>query len=88
MCFGYRFAVSSYLGCTTVHVSLEPHPQLLQLKLILVELQRNFVFHAPRDPNMDLWKVKETVNRAPMQNYVVIRRYEGDKDEGGYTADS
>lgn len=78
MCFGYRFAVSNYFMCI---ICVSEPSQLLQLKLILVELQRNFVFYAPQGSSLDSCKVKETVNRAPVHNHVVIRLYDGEKDE-------
>lgn len=49
---------------------------MLQLKLAMIELSRRFYFEPPSNPELDSWKVKETVNRVPLQNYIVMRPWQ------------
>lgn len=69
-CFGYKLAVSKSVTSSRN----TPHSrQMLQLKLALIELSRQFFFEPPTNPELDSWKVKETVNRVPLHNYIVMR---------------
>jgi hypothetical protein len=49
--------------------------QILQMKLALVELTRRFYIEPPSDPELDSWKVRETVNHIPLHNYIVMRSW-------------
>ncbi|PVF99915.1 cytochrome P450 [Serendipita vermifera] len=48
---------------------------LLQIKFILIELSRRFFLKPPSNPDINSWKVIETVNRAPLHNYVVLESW-------------
>jgi hypothetical protein len=71
-CYGYKLAVSyTSIRCIIYKNSL----QILQMKLALVELTRRFYIEPPSDPALDSWKVRETVNRIPLHNYIVMRSW-------------
>jgi len=73
LCLGHRLAVRKYFP--TCKICLIPS-QVLQLRVFLATLSTRFFFEPPENPELDSWKVKETVIRYLQHTYFRIKSWE------------